>query len=646
MTLASAALLLQVQIATRWRVEEALRVVAGSARAFSGLAALSGGTLAAVDDKGRVSEWSADGLRLREVELDGAPDLEDIAIDPRDGALWLAVEDTGELLRLDAAAWRVAGRWSAPREVPRKDKGIESLAFVPVGADRFELWIGHQSAKAVFVAAEPPPAPGELTLLRKIELGDEPRALVFDLASRSVLAAFSEKPRIARIALDGRELDSFPFAMPPHTVEGLALDRSGRLWACADGGDVVRMAPSGPSLQAGSSASAHLEHRATIDVPAKTPEIVSLSADGSLLLANDAESRSIVIHSLRRTANAFELPLAAPTDPATKAHVFEGEPTSVATHPSLAIAFATVLAEKDTERGRVAALDLRPATLGRELWTQRVGHHPDSVAVSADGRWIVVADEGEGDDDPRSTPGSVSVLDLAKLDVFEPRPSDGPIPAWEFDVSAGIARDAGSTEPEFVAIDPRSRFAVVTCQENDAAVVIALASPPRVMPVRFALSHGAEPDGVAVLDGFTDPELGPGALVAFAEEGEAERGERPAGQAVSFWWLGPEPSFERAVPLSRVDLVGPLDGGKRPQPENVVFLRREGALFAAVAAERAGCVALLSLADARSPKLLSAAPVGTRPEGLCVLEQGGRTWLVTGDEGPGPGTISFVELVP
>jgi hypothetical protein len=368
---------------------------------------------------------------------------------------------------------------------------------------------------------------------------------------------------------------------------------------------------------------------ATLDVPSKAPEIVAVDSRAALLAHNDAVSKTVELYTVE-----WSPPKLAPA----ASVAFEHEPTSVKIHPRSDLALVAVLGPSPQERGTLRAVSVAKDSFGKVLWTAPVGRHPDSVAVTGDGKYAIVADEGQDDDDAKSSPGTVTVLDVSRAEKAPER-------TWTLDLSAALAIDAGKIEPELAAADPRSRFAVVTCQENDAAVVVDLrGEAPALSKAVFRLSKGAEPDGVAILDGYSDPELGRGALVAFAEEGREEDGVQ-LGQALSLHWLGPDPAFDRAVPLARVEMKAHVE--KRSDPEGVALIRRGERIAALVSLERDSSVLLFDATEARAPLFRGKQPVGLRPEGLLAFEHGGRTLVVTGDEGDdgkGPGEVSFLEV--
>lgn len=127
---------------------------------------------------------------------------------------------------------------------------------------------------------------------------------------------------------------------------------------------------------------------------------------------------------------------------------------------------------------------LRPN--GQIITSVPVGDLPDSVALTSDGAYAVVANEGEPSDDGSVDPeGSITVIDVATYTAY-------PVTFAAF--NAGGAREAEITsqpsirifgpgasvaqdlEPEFVTLSPDDATAYVTIQENNAVAIVDLAT--------------------------------------------------------------------------------------------------------------------------------------------------------------------------
>lgn len=110
-----------------------------------------------------------------------------------------------------------------------------------------------------------------------------------------------------------------------------------------------------------------------------------------------------------------------------------------------------------------------------------VGALPDVVTFTPDGRYLLVANEGEPNDEYTVDPeGSVSVIrirpgreirqrDVRTADFSRIRPSDLDRSVRIFGPGASIAQDL---EPEYIAVSADSRTAYVVCQENNAIVEV------------------------------------------------------------------------------------------------------------------------------------------------------------------------------
>lgn len=143
-----------------------------------------------------------------------------------------------------------------------------------------------------------------------------------------------------------------------------------------------------------------------------------------------------------------------------------------------------IQANPKTANGTVAfvnAADL--ATLS----TVGVGALPDMLTFTPDGRYVVVANEGEpnsyGQADSADPEGSVSIIDVS--DVRKPVERRAGFTAFNSQVDAlrasGVriygpgATVAQDLEPEYVTVSADSKTAYVTLQENNAIAVVDIA---------------------------------------------------------------------------------------------------------------------------------------------------------------------------
>ncbi len=142
---------------------------------------------------------------------------------------------------------------------------------------------------------------------------------------------------------------------------------------------------------------------------------------------------------------------------------------------------AAIQANTKTDPGVVAFFDT--ASLAPR-GTAPAGALPDMVTFSPDGRYAVVANEGEPNADYSVDPeGSITIVQVGKrrmharqvrFDRFnrtQRRESLEAAGVRIFGPGASVAQDL---EPEYIAISPDSRYAYVTLQENNAIAVIDL----------------------------------------------------------------------------------------------------------------------------------------------------------------------------
>ncbi len=136
-----------------------------------------------------------------------------------------------------------------------------------------------------------------------------------------------------------------------------------------------------------------------------------------------------------------------------------------------------------SQPGFVALFD---AASGDLLSTVDVGNLPDQLTFSADGGTLLVAGEGEKNDDSDNDDNPLGTV--AVIDVTDPTaPSTQILDFTAFNGLEDAAREAGirvqegvsiaeDLEPEFVAVSPDGTTAFVSLQENNAIAKIDLAS--------------------------------------------------------------------------------------------------------------------------------------------------------------------------
>lgn len=226
-----------------------------------------------------------------------------------------------------------------------------------------------------------------------------------------------------------------------------------------------------------------------------------------------------------------------------------GAVSSVAADPQGRGLVAVALIPKNPirDKGMIAVVDSHS---GNVIHRMESGYHPDCVNFSKDGRWLLVANEGEYKRFRPQTPGSLGVADLSKL---KDRSQIGAIhledhPLGPRQVVDGVrtphesdpARRHLDLEPEYVTSDGGNAY--VSLQENNAIAVFNLASrkwtrviPLGSWPVRMDVSDRDGPWGrravkidstVAALpmpDTISSITVNGRLLIASANEGEGEQ---------------------------------------------------------------------------------------------------------------------------
>lgn len=155
-------------------------------------------------------------------------------------------------------------------------------------------------------------------------------------------------------------------------------------------------------------------------------------------------------------------------------------PTSVAVHKGqVAIA---VTSNQTMVRGHVLLVAADTLAIQHLI---PVGYLPDMVTFSPNGRYLLVANEGEPDDDYVLDPeGSVSIIELktgqqptvyeAGFQSFNGQKAELQADGVRiFGPGASVAQDL---EPEYIAVSEDNRWAYVTLQENNALAIVDLQS--------------------------------------------------------------------------------------------------------------------------------------------------------------------------
>lgn len=161
-----------------------------------------------------------------------------------------------------------------------------------------------------------------------------------------------------------------------------------------------------------------------------------------------------------------------------------GTPNSVAVHAGIGLGAVVLEAPVKTDPGILVLVNRQ----GQVVNTIQVGALPDMVTFSPDGRYVLVANEGEPNDDYSVDPeGSVTIVDLqggagnvnaarVMTATFSEDDIVGENVTGPVRINGPGASFAQDLEPEYIAVDSTSTYAFVALQENNAGALIHIPS--------------------------------------------------------------------------------------------------------------------------------------------------------------------------
>lgn len=163
---------------------------------------------------------------------------------------------------------------------------------------------------------------------------------------------------------------------------------------------------------------------------------------------------------------------------------------------------AAVAADPSTDPGFIIFSD----TNGNNPVTVTVGSLPDMITFTPDGNKLLVANEGEPNDDYSIDPeGSVSIIDVSgglsgidqnaviNLDFTAFNSTLAALLAANVRIFGPGATVAQDVEPEYITISDDNQFAYVALQENNAYAIVDLTTPEITEIVPFGLKDHSIP---------------------------------------------------------------------------------------------------------------------------------------------------------
>jgi hypothetical protein len=196
----------------------------------------------------------------------------------------------------------------------------------------------------------------------------------------------------------------------------------------------------------------------------KTADITLPAGSGEIIAYNQASGKLVSTRKSLRHAGVQVLDLAIPKQAqfiklASSVDFRISSISSVASHPDNTIIAAAIIPKRPLhDRGRVVLVDLATESV---LQSFETGFHPDCVKFSHDGKYILVACEGEFGSERLQTPGSLTVVDWAMQTA-----KDYPLPDSYAEVGLRSPHGVGLSdlEPEYVS--ESGGIAYISLQEN------------------------------------------------------------------------------------------------------------------------------------------------------------------------------------
>lgn len=371
----------------------------------------------------------------------------------------------------------------------------------------------------------------------------------------------------------------------------------------------------------------------TVDVNGNA-EMISWQHNSSYLAATNSSKRRVNFYSW----NESKLPNIITPDPVFSIET-DGEPTSVSFSPDSNLAMITVLNDDQNSVGYVTAVNLTKNKYGRITAKIPVGFWPDNICVGHLGKLALVANEAEQNDE---TPGSIGIIDFSKS-VY-----DGNAGIWSLHYSrlTGLekilALPAGLIQPEYCAMSDKDEIAAVSCQENDAVVIIDLRKEEISFAGAIKLMPASEPDGVAIIDWYDSTVQKQGWLLGTACEGRKQKGGKRGGQRLDFFFIWSDEDKLRWEPLISIDLP-PLFENRRVDPEGIdmVLWDNKAAVFAGC--EKTDAIVCILLEQNRKHQIVGIVKVGSKPEGIKAGIYDDSVIVTSANEGEN-GSISICRL--
>ncbi len=375
-------------------------------------------------------------------------------------------------------------------------------------------------------------------------------------------------------------------------------------------------------------------------------EIVSASPDGTLLAYTNADDQIIGMIDISDSENPVEVGTVDVSD--------LGEPTSVVITPNGQYVIAAVLDTdeiSDQDPGSVVFIDV--ASRERVAEVQLLGIGPDSVAITPDGKKVVVAieDEEDGESLPGDRPGSINIV---SIDYNSPADSTVSTIALDLTDVEGVNYPT-DPQPEFVAISPDGDLAAITLQENNAIAlidintesIVGLFSAGTSVSERADLTEDGDIQLVQPFEGRREPDT-----IAFTPDGEHfitlnegdtdlerfENGIWSGGRSWTIFDLEGNVVYDSGSSVEEIAVLHGQYPEGRSENRGVELEGGTAAAFgdrpfAFIASERGSFLLAYDISDIENPRFINFLPTGRAPEGILAIPD--RNLLLTSNEDDG-----------
>jgi hypothetical protein len=252
-----------------------------------------------------------------------------------------------------------------------------------------------------------------------------------------------------------------------------------------------------------------------------------------------------------------------------------------------------------------------------------VGIGPDNICLGHLGKLAMVANEAEQNNKTSGSIGTIYINDSNHVSV-------------RYNQLAGLADildvPEGVIEPEYCAMSNKDEVAIISCQENDALLLIDLRGKEPVCAAAIKLKDASGPDGVAVIDWYDSIKQKQGWLVAAACEGRKQSDGSRSGQCADFFFIWSDENKLQWTQLASISLLNLFDS-KRIDPEGIDIVSYDDKAAVFVGCERTDAVVCIMMNKNREHHIAGIVKVGHRPEGIKAGLCGDDLIVVSGNEG-------------